>query len=184
MVLKILKDMEDYRRMISSGEMTAGTPDHAIRFCQAIVAEQGGYKDRVSWLNDLKIEDFESAKATGRPVLSVNIDFLSATIEKMLAVLSDPAGQIRNFVGFSYLSSGQCEYDVSADEDIFPLVVIINSICSTYLTALKIPEEHHQMAIEEIIRAMMTIARMIPNTLPNIYKLMCAEDDSEDIPTN
>lgn len=184
MVLKILKDMEDYRRLVSTGNMTAGTPDHTIRFCQAIVAEQGGYKDRVSWINDLRIEDFETAKDESFPVLSVNIDFLSATIEKALAVIFDPTGQIRNFVGFSYLSSGQCEYDVSADEDIFPLVVIVNSICSTYLTALRIPEEHHQVAIEEIIKAMMTIARMIPNTLPNIYKLMCAEDDSEDIPTN
>ncbi len=52
-ILDILENLEDYRKKIVSGELVA-TAEHAIRICQAHVADFGPWESRSDWVKALE----------------------------------------------------------------------------------------------------------------------------------
>lgn len=46
---QILKNLEEYRCRLFDSNLQHDRPDHVIRVCEAIVAEEGGYDNRAEW---------------------------------------------------------------------------------------------------------------------------------------
>lgn len=46
---QILKNLEEYRCRLLDNNLQHDRPDHVIRVCEAIVADEGDYDNRAEW---------------------------------------------------------------------------------------------------------------------------------------